>query len=167
MSVTLRTKKEVIKIAGKLNALITVTDEKGNILKRVVKPMMVKFYPRDVMQVMVGASILAVPVAFTEETWKLGESLPFANIIGLLFLSLVFISAFIYYNYYRGSMKEHRGEFAKRVTTTYMVSFLVVTLLLILIDRAPWMTDSILALSRTIIVSFPASMSAAVADIIK
>jgi uncharacterized membrane protein len=38
---------------------------------------------------------------------------------------------------------------------------------LTLLDKAPWQTDSILALKRTIIIAFPASLSAAVADMIK
>ncbi|MBL7160892.1 MAG: DUF2391 family protein [Candidatus Aenigmarchaeota archaeon] len=164
---SVKTKREIVKIAGKHNELITVTDERGNILQKMVKPVMVKFYSRDLMQVMVGASILAIPVAFTEETWKLGESLPLSNIIGLMFISLIFISGFVYYNYYKNRLREHKGEFVKRVITTYLVAFLVVTLLLTLIERAPWSSDYIVAFGRTVIVSFPAAMSAAVADMIK
>lgn len=167
MGTVIKTKREVIKIAGRLNELITVTDESGKILKRMVKPMMVKFYPRDIMQIIVGSSILAIPVAFTEETWKLGESLPFSNIMGLMLLSIVFIGAFVYYNYYRDKMKEHRTEFLKRVVTTYVTAFIVVSILLTLIERAPWGTEFMIAFSRAIIVTFPASMSAAVADMIK
>ncbi len=163
----IKTKKEVIKISGRHNELITVTDDKGNIIKRVVRPLMVKFYLRDLMQVMVGASVLAIPVAFTEETWLLGETLPLSNILGLITLSLLFIGGFVYYNYYRGRLREHGMEYAKRVLLTYTLSFMVVTLILILIERAPWATDSALAFSRTAIVSFPASMSASIADVIK
>ena len=167
MAEKLKTRRQIIRVAGRLRELVTITDTKGKILHRIINPFMLKFYPRDVMQIIVGASILAIPVAFTEETWKLGESLPFNNIIGLLVLSVLFIGAFVYYNYYRGEMKRHWQEFLKRVTTTYLVSFFVVAILLTLIERAPWYTDYITALSRTIIVSFPASMSAAVADMIK
>jgi uncharacterized membrane protein len=167
MGSSVRARKETIRIAGKLNELITVTDEKGNIIKRVVKPLMITFRPRDLMQVIIGASILAIPVGFTEETWNLGRSLPLANISGLLLLSLLFICSFVYYNYYRSSMKEHWIEFLKRVASTYAMSFIIVALLLTLIERAPWQDDFLLAFSRTVIVAFPASMSAAVADMIK
>jgi uncharacterized membrane protein len=162
-----RAKRQIIKVAGKLRELVTVTDERGHILQRFLNPVMVKFYARDVMQIIVGASILAIPVAFTEETWRLGESLPLINIISLLLVSLLFIGSFVYYNYYRGRMKEHKLEFVKRTTTTYLVSFMVVAIILTLIQRAPWDTDFIIAFSRCVIVSFPASMSASVADIIK
>lgn len=127
----------------------------------------VEFRPRDVMQIIVGSAILAVPVGFTEETWKLGESLPFLNVIGLLALSLLFISLFVYYNYYRHHMKKHWDEFAKRVISTYLVAIVVVAVLLTIIQRAPWTADTALAFKRIIIVAFPSSMSAAVADTIK
>ena len=127
-----------------------------------------EFHPRDLLQVIVGASILAIPVGLTEETWRLGETLPFFNIIVFMLVSLLFISAFVYYNYYKiHGLKEHHTKFLKRVLLTYVFSFLVVALLLSLIQKTPWTTDWILALKRVVIVTFPASMSAAVADMIK
>ncbi len=163
----LRSTKEIISVLGHPSELVTVFDKKGKVLHKMIKPVMVRFYPRDVMQVIVGASILAIPVAFTEETWRLGETLPLQNVLGLLFVSLVFISSFVYYNYYRGQMKRHWPEFVKRVVVTYFVSFLVVSALLTLIQRAPWDSAPLVAFSRAAIVSFPASMSASVADMIK
>jgi uncharacterized membrane protein len=127
----------------------------------------VEFKLRDIMQIVIGSAILAVPVGFTEETWKLGENLPMFNIIALLGLSLLFISLFVYHNYYKNHIKESWDEFIKRVIGTYLVSVIVVGILLTIIQRAPWSTDLVLALKRTIIVAFPASMSAAVADMIK
>ncbi len=128
---------------------------------------MLEFYGRDVVQVLVGSAILAIPIALTEEVWNLGESLSYFRVIGFLILSLVFISIFVYYNYYRNDFKEHITQFSKRVSSTYIFSFLVVALFLTLIDRAPWQTDLILSLKRIVIISFPASMSAAIADVIK
>lgn len=163
----IKTKKEVVRIAGKLKEIITIRDEKGKILHKIISPLMVEFHPKDVLQVIIGAAILAVPVGFTEETWNLGETLPLPNIVGLFLLSLLFISMFVYYNYYKGKLKEHLGEFIKRVCSTYFISFMVVALLLTLIQRTPWNTDWIIAFKRVVIATFPASMSAAVADVIK
>jgi uncharacterized membrane protein len=126
-----------------------------------------EFQPRDVMQLIVGAAILAVPVGFTEETWRLGDTLPIGNVFGLLAISLLFISLFVYYNYYRHHFKEQWDECIKRVISTYLVAFLVVGILLTIIQKAPWAMDWLLAVKRTIIVAFPSSMSAAVADMIK
>jgi len=161
------TERKTIRIAGRLKEIITLRDNKGKIIQRIMQPIMVEFYPRDLMQVIIGASLLAIPVAFTEETWKLGESLPFINTLTLMLLSIVFISAFVYYNYYRNELKQHKSEFIKRVILTYLAAFLVVSFILVIIQRAPWSTDWILALKRTILVTFPACMSGAVADMIK
>lgn len=126
-----------------------------------------RFYLHDVLQVIVGASILAVPVGFTEEAWKLGEALPFFNILALFVISLIFISAFTYYHYHQKFFRRHWPHFIKRVFSTYLISFFVVALLLTIIQATPWQTNVIVALKRIVIVSFPCSMSAAVADTIK
>ncbi|MFH1501269.1 MAG: DUF2391 family protein [archaeon] len=162
----MKIKTDLVRIAGRLKEIVTVRDENGHVHK-IINSSMVEFYPRDLMQVIIGATILAIPVAFTEETWNLGESLPLLNVFGLLILSLIFISSFVYYNFYRYDFKEHKDEFIKRVFSIYIASFLVVTVILALIQRAPWNTDFILAFKRTAIVSFPASMSAAISDMIK
>ena len=160
-------KKEFVKIAGRIGEMVTVFDEKGNIVQKLINPLMIEFRPRDVMQVMVGAALLAIPVAFTEETWRLGETLPVENIGGIAALSFLFISSFVYYNYYRGALREHWFDFAKRVFSTYLFSMLIVAVILTLIERASWTMEPALALKRVILVSFPASMSAAIADTIK
>ena len=48
----------------------------------------------DIVQVIVGSSALTVPVAFSEESWRLSETLPLLNVIVLIFLSLLFISLY-------------------------------------------------------------------------
>ena len=101
MAKNLKSKREVVKVAGRLREIVTVLDEKGKVVHKIMNPLMIEFRPRDVMQIIVGATILAVPVAFTEETWKLGESLPLFNVISLALVSFLFIAAFVYYNYYR------------------------------------------------------------------
>ena len=150
----LKTKRKFIRVDGRLREIITVKDLKGNVLQKIINPVMLEFYPRDIVQVVVGATILAVPIAFTEETWILGQNLPMTNILGLLFLSLVFISSFVYYNYYRKKLKQHKQEFFKRIISTYLFSFLVVSLILILIGKAQWLIDPLLAFKRTVIVTF-------------
>jgi uncharacterized membrane protein len=150
-----------------MRELTNLEKKERKLLKKMVSPLSLKFRPRDLMQVLVGASILAVPVAFTEETWNLGQNLPLTNILGILGLSLIFISSFVYYNFYRHNIKGNLGEFVKRTLSIYIVSFAVVALLLTLIERAPWTTDKLLAFKRVVLIAFPASMSAAVSDMIK
>lgn len=52
------------------------------------------FNLEDASQVLVGAFALAVPISFSEEAWRLGESLPMANLLMLLSLSVIFLSFF-------------------------------------------------------------------------
>ena len=162
-----KTVRTVVRVAGKLREIVTVTDHTGKVVQKFMKPLMLEFYLRDVIQIIVGAAILTVPVAFTEEVWTLGETLPLNNVIALAALSLLFIGLFVYYNYYRVDFKHHRIGFFKRVLSTYLISILFVALFLTIIDRAPWGTDFILAFKRMVLIAFPASMSAAVVDIIK
>jgi len=68
------------------------------VLSYALNPLMVEFRPRDLMQVVVGASTLAVPVAFTEETWTLGARLPLGNVLLLSAMSLLCIAMFVYFN---------------------------------------------------------------------
>ena len=162
-----RVQRTVQRVGGYLKEVLTVIDATGKVVGQTVSPLMVELRPRDIMQIIVGASILAVPVAFTEETWNLGEKLPIANVLALTTVSLIFLAAFIYYNFYRFNLKTHVVEYMKRVTATYVFSLLVVGLILTIIQKCPWGTDYVLALKRIIIVAFPASMSAAVSDTLK
>ena len=162
-----KTEREVIRVGGKLKEIVTVEDDKGKILHKIISPLMVEFYPRDLMQVIIGSAILAIPVAFTEETWNLGSTLPLFNVLSIMAISLIFISTFVYYNFYRNNIKGHKDEFVKRVLSIYFVSFAVVALLLTIIQRAPWSTNWLLAVKRIILVAFPASMSASISDMIK
>ena len=155
------------RIGGYLNRVVPITDSAGKVINYALKPLMVEFHPRDLMQVIIGASILAVPVAMTEETWVLGTELPLTNVLILSGLSLLFIAGFVYYNFYRFHFKGHCFEYIKRVMAIYLFSMLVVGLLLTVIQKCPWGADNLLALKRIMIVSFPASMAAAVSDTLK
>lgn len=142
----------------------------GKIFHNIVDPIIPRFKLKDILQIIIGASILAVPIGFTEETWVLGDVLPVINVLGLLVLSLIFISTFTYYQYHKnkeGNKKEHMDEFVKRVLATYILSFLVVAVIMSLIQKAPWGVDGLVAFKRVAIVTFPSSLSAAIADTLK
>ena len=157
----------VERVGGYLHRVVPIADGAGNIISHALKPLMVEFRPRDLMQVIVGASILAVPVAFTEETWRLGQTLPFRNVLILSAVSLLFIALFVYFNFYRFAFKGHVLEYVKRVLSIYLFSLFVVGALLTVIQQAPWASNVVLAVKRVLIVAFPASMSAAVSDALK
>ena len=152
---------------GYLHRVIPIFDNSGKIVQRVVKPLMVEFRVRDALQTVVGASILAIPAAYTEEAWNLGRDLPVANISAIALISILFIATFVYFNFYKGYIAEFRVQFVIRVMTTYVVSVGVVAILLTVIEQCPWGIDNALALKRIVVVAFPASMSATVTDALK
>ncbi len=161
------TEKQVMKVSGKWQEIVTVLDATGNILSRVITPLKVEFHLKDVLQVIVGASLLAIPIGFTEETWRLGEQLPMANVIWFPILSFLFIGLFVYYNYYHKRLRNHWLSFIKRIFFTYFFSFVLVAILMHVIDKTPWATDWMLALKRVLIVTFPCALSGTIADTLK
>jgi uncharacterized membrane protein len=156
--------KEVHRIDEKLYQTIIINDDKGNELQRINIPLKVELKIHDFLEIIVGASILAVPVAFTEEVWNMGDKLPWFNVLLLSATSIIFMGAFVYYTSYRKKFKLYRKEYIKRVLSTFILSIIIVGLLLTIVDKCPWFTDFDLALKRTLIGAFPASMSATVTD---
>ncbi len=162
-----KTTNNVVRVNGVLKEITTVFNEAGEVAHKITQPLMVEFYPRDLMQVIVGSVLLAIPVGFTQEVWDLGETMPMANTFLFMFVSICFIGIFVYSNFYRRHFHEHQFEFIKRVVAIYISSFIVAGVFLILIDKAPWSIDATLAFKRTILVAFPASLSATLADMVK
>jgi hypothetical protein len=97
----------------------------------------------------------------------LGVQMPMTNVLLLALVSILFLSFFVYFNYYRFNFTGHKIEYLKRVSATYLCSLIVVGLILTIIQKCPWGTNNIVALKRIVIVAFPASMSATISDIIK
>ncbi len=154
-------------VNGNFYRIFTLKDKKGKILSHITEPIMTKLKPRDILQIIIGASILAIPVGLTEECWKLGQELPLLNVLILALITIVFIAGFIYFNYYRYILKEHWREYMKRVVSTYLISFIIVAVFLTLIEKCPWSTNFMTAIKRILIATFPCSMSATVSDILK
>ena len=168
MAQKVEVKETTIKrIGGYLHRIVPIADISGEIISYALKPIMLEFNTRDIMQVVIGASLLAIPVSLTEEAWVLGENLPLNNVIVIAALSLLLISVFVYYNFYKVTFKGYVLEFLKRVVGTYFISLLVVALILTIIQKCPWGVDNLLAIKRIIVVAFPAAMSGTLSDTIK
>lgn len=153
--------------AGYLHSIIPIFDSSGKLIQKVVKPLKVELVFRDIVQIIVGATLLAIPMAFTEETWQLGAKLPMPNVLALSAVSICFIAIFVYANFYRFYLRGFQFEYVKRVLAIYLISLVVVGLLMTLIQQCPWGEDNLLAIKRIILVAFPASMSAVATDAIK
>lgn len=155
------------RIGGYLHRIVPIVDKSGKIINYTLKPLMLEFKPRDIMQVAIGAALLAIPVSLTEEAWTLGSTLPANNVILIAVLSLTLISIFVYFNFYKVTLKGYVFDFLKRVIGTYLISLIIVGLILTLIEKCPWGIDNALAIKRIVIVAFPASMSGTLSDTIK
>lgn len=118
----------------------------------------------DVLQVIVGASALSVPVAFSEESWDLSRTLPNTNVFLLVFLSLLFINLYSFQSIFQGRVRHRIRLFILRTLLDYGITLCVVFMVLFAIDRMPIIEEPLVALKRMIILSFPASMGAVVVD---
>lgn len=156
--------KQIHRVNGQLYETIIIKDDQGKNVQQFDIPLKVELKIQDVLEIIVGASILAVPVAFTEEVWTMGDDLGWLNIVLLNMVALLFLGGFMYYKSYRQHLAMYRNEFYKRLLSTYILSILIVAILLTIVNKCPWLTDFDLALKRVLIGSFPAAMSATVTD---
>ncbi|WKK65708.1 DUF2391 family protein [Lutimonas zeaxanthinifaciens] len=155
------------RISGTLHRVVPVADQSGKIISYALKPFMCEFRAQDIIQVIIGAALLAMPVCLTEEAWTLGEVLPTKNVVYIAIASTVMISIFVYYNIYRSNFRNYIFHFFYRVVGTYLISLIVVALILLILDKFPWESDRILAIKTVIIVTFPASLGGTLSDMIK
>jgi len=119
---------------------------------------------RDVGEIMVGGLLLAFPVALTEEAWGLGEELSWPRILVLLTCSIVVLSWYAWHMHDGGELRTHWRAYGLRVAVVYLLTAGLCTLLLVILDRWPILSDPDVALRRTVIVSFPAVFSAVIID---
>ncbi|EJG0647556.1 DUF2391 family protein [Vibrio parahaemolyticus] len=122
------------------------------------------FNLEDASQVLVGAFALAVPISFSEEAWRLGESLPMINLLMLLSLSVIFLSFFAYQSVFQSHIRKRIPIFVFRIVIAYSIAAIVVALVLFCLDKLPLFTDPIVAIKRVIVITMPASMGAIVVD---
>ena len=126
--------------------------------------MKIGFNMEDASQVFVGAFALAVPISFSEEAWRLGETLPLNNLLMLLVFSVLFLGVFTYQNVFQKNIKNRLPVFIFRIVIAYIMTALVVCLVLLCLDKFPLFVDPITSFKRVIVITMPASMGAIVVD---
>ncbi|MFA0356400.1 hypothetical protein BCT86_03120 [Vibrio breoganii] len=122
------------------------------------------FNMEDASQVFVGAFALAVPISFSEEAWRLGETLPLGNLMMLFALSVIFLGVFTYQSVFQKNVRHRMFVFLFRIFIAYVITALVVSLVLFCLDKLPLLTDPMTSLKRVIVITMPASMGAIVVD---
>jgi uncharacterized membrane protein len=126
--------------------------------------MKLSFNLEDASQVAIGAFALAVPISFSEEAWKLGETLPGINLLMLFILSMMFLGFFAYQSVFQGDIKSRIPTFLWRIAIAYTITVIIVALVLFSLNKFPLLTDTFIALKRLIVISMPASMGAIIVD---
>ena len=123
-----------------------------------------RFNLEDFSQITIGAFALAVPISFSEEAWRLGETLPFLNLVILLLLSIGFLSFFTYESVFQASVRDRFAVFLFRILAAYLVAALVVLCVLLSINKFPILSEPVIALKRLVVITMPASMGAIIVD---
>ena len=82
----------------------------------------------------------------------------------IVFLSLAFISIYAFRGIYDGKVKNRIPTYVLRVFFDYGVTLCVVIIVLFALNKFPILSESLIAVKRVIIISFPASMGAIVVD---
>ncbi|MCI5073334.1 DUF2391 family protein [bacterium] len=159
-------KTEVKRINGYLKEVTTFFDASGKPISHVINPLMVELKPRDILQLFVGSLLISSSLCFTEEVWTLSIELSQEKVMSLFLVSVLVITTFIYYNFYRLRLRGHIIEFFKRVLATYLICLSSVTFVLFLIDKLP-LDQPIIALKRVIIIAFPSLFGAVISDQLK
>tara|TARA_R110002167_G_scaffold97675_1_gene257597 strand:+ start:412 stop:810 length:399 start_codon:yes stop_codon:yes gene_type:complete len=118
----------------------------------------------DISQIVIGAFALAVPISFSEESWRLGETLPMPNLLLIAILSFVFLALFTYQSIFQGDIVHRFLIYILRIIIAYFIAALIVSLVLIALDKFPLFSEPLVAFKRMIIITMPASMGAIVVD---
>ena len=122
------------------------------------------FNLEDASQIFVGAFALAVPISFSEEAWRLGETLPIANLFMMFSLSVIFLGVFTYQSVFQKDIQSRPLIFISRIVIAYFMTALVVALVLLCLSKLPLFDNPIVSLKRIIVITMPASMGAIVVD---
>ena len=118
----------------------------------------------DISQIAVGAFALAVPISFSEEAWRMGETLPVFNLLLVFLLSISFLGVYAYYSVFQGKVSKRYHIFLLRIFIAYTIAALVVALVLLALNKFPIIDEPVIATKRLILIAMPASMGAIVVD---
>ena len=128
------------------------------------KNMKINFNIEDASQLVIGAFALAVPISFSEESWRLSETLPLGNLFLIFIISILFLSFFAYGSVFQGNIKNRRVAFVLRIIIAYLITLFVVAIVLLAIGKLPLLTETAIAIKRLIIIAMPSSIGSIIVD---
>ena len=104
-----------------------------------------------------------MPVAFSEEAWHLGETLPVLNLAMLFSLSLLFLGVFTLPQCFQQNISARVPVFIFRIVVAYLLTALVVFSSCCASIKCLF-EDPLTSIKRIIVITMPASMGAIVVD---
>lgn len=128
-----------------------------------MKKNLYKINLEDISQIVLGAAVMAVPIAFSEELWKFGETLPALNIFILFVLAISIQGFYTYYSIFQCSEKSIQ-VIGVRVILNYTLTFFTVAVVLFSLNRFDFSSNLSVGVYRVIILTFPASLGAVIID---
>lgn len=118
----------------------------------------------DVSQIVIGASVMAIPIAFSEELWRFGETLPSFNLTLLVLLSFIIQTLYIYSSLFQGKEKSTL-LIVSRVIINYIITFFTVSAILFVLNRLSFNYEEfIVGFKRILVLTFPASLGGVIID---
>jgi uncharacterized membrane protein len=99
---------------------------------------------KDVAQIVIGAGTLSLPVAMSTDAWEIAKRLSPGDTTAIACTSVLIIAFFVYAAYFRGHLREQWSHFLRRVLSIYGLTPIVSSANLVLVNQAPWLTDSTL-----------------------
>ena len=126
--------------------------------------MQTRFDLEDAAQIFVGAFALGAPISFSEEAWRLANTLPTLNFVLLICLSVFFLGLYAYENMFERQIAGRKFSFVVRVSISYLITMVVIALVLLCLNKLPLLSEPLIAFKRILIISMPASMGAIVVD---
>ncbi len=160
-------REAVVRIGRELHRVTEFVDSKGDVVQSIATPLMVEFRWRDFAQIVVGACVLSIPMAFAEEVWVISEALPTHKAFLVSLFSITFVALFVYLTFYQHELKTNVGEFTLRIAVTYFVTLSIAAFLLYCVDQLPILVDSATAIKRIILVALPGCFGATAVDALK
>ena len=127
-----------------------------------------KFAFKDIAQQIVGATILSVPFAVTEEVWNLARNLDATHIVALVFITIMFDILLFYYTKFQ-KIEDKRilmlpVRIASLIVVTYVTSAVVLSVFGVIGGQ---IQDPIWAMKLVVMVGLFANIGAGTADLIK
>ena len=126
-----------------------------------------RIHIQDLSEIFLGSTLLAYPVAMSDETKALGNDLPGLSIIAIVAMSLMIITWYNYHTHYEANLRTHRSEFMLRIVATYSITLFVAAIILTVLNLLPLLSNPMLTVKLIIIVAAPASASASIVDSLK